>query len=136
MQSGRAPSIADGSRALPPGNGMPTLSVEDLAVTGSPTPSAVSAAVLSEKVRDAFSRFDSINVVLGRKDSPSRHIEYRLLGSIDYLAEQTATVRFRLLDTAGDRIVWSQAFERVSANGDIEEDVTAQVGQPCDLNCR
>src|SRR5262245_20751856 len=122
LLSGRAPPVADAALTLPPGNGMPTLSVEDLAVTGTPAPGAVSAALLAEKVRDAFSRFDAINVVLDRKDVPGRHIDYRLLGSIDHLAEQTATVRFRLLDTSDDRIVWSQVFEHVSANGEIEED--------------
>jgi tetratricopeptide (TPR) repeat protein len=115
LTSGRAPLVAGNASGLPAGNGMPTLSVQALEVAGSPSAGALSPSALAEQIRDAFSRFDTVNVVLDPKDG--RRVDYRLLGSIDYQADRTASVRFRLLDAAEGNIVWSQAFERVAEDG-------------------
>ena len=111
--SGRAPRVADALSVLPPGNGMPVLVVENLDLAGTPASGAVSPALLLEKIRDAFSRFDTINVALGPKEGAGHRIDYRFLGSVDYHGDPTATFRFRLLDNADGNIVWSQTFDRV-----------------------
>lgn len=120
----RAPVVAENpaAAALPPGNGMPIMLVEKLEVTGTPpaSPVALTSSLLPEKIRDAFSRFDTINIVLEPKDSPTNRIDYRLLGSIDYRDGQAVSVRFRLLDAADGNIVWSQAFE----NGATKSEAT------------
>jgi tetratricopeptide (TPR) repeat protein len=125
LPSARAPPVAEAPSALPPGNGMPTLAVERFEVTGTPEPGAVSPASLAEKIRDAFSRFDTINILLDPKDS--HRVDYRLLGSIDY--HPTATLRFRLLDTADGNIVWSQAFDRilVTSDGVAEQEIVLRL---------
>lgn len=105
--------LAEAPSALPPGNGMPVLVVEKLDLAGTPALGAVSPTLLLEKIRDAFSRFDTINVVLDPKDGAGHRIDYRFLGSVDYHHDPTATFRFRLLDNADSNIVWSQAFDRV-----------------------
>ena len=110
-----APTVAEGpaAAALPPGNGMPVMLVETLETTGTPSTTlpALSPSLLSEKIRDAFSRFDTINIVLEPKHSPGNRIDYRLLGSIDYRDGQAASFRFRLLDAGDGNIVWSQTLE-------------------------
>jgi tetratricopeptide (TPR) repeat protein len=117
LPGGRAPPVAVSAAGLPPGNGMPTLSVETLEVAGAAPAGA--SSLLTEQIRDAFSRFDTINVVIDPKDG--RRVDYRLLGSIDYQPDRTASVRVRLLDAEGN-IVWSQAFDRVATEGEKAAD--------------
>jgi tetratricopeptide (TPR) repeat protein len=111
-----APSVIEHPTvtALPSGNGMPVVAVEAFEVTGSP--STLSPSALLEKIRDAFSRFDTINMVLDPKEG--QHTDYRVLGSIDYRNDHSVSVRFRLLDTENGKIVWTQAFDNVTARGD------------------
>src|SRR5262249_46187402 len=45
------------------GNGMPTLALQPLDVTGTPGPGAISPTALVEKMGDAFARFDAINII-------------------------------------------------------------------------
>jgi tetratricopeptide (TPR) repeat protein len=113
LPSARAPPVGEPPSALPPGNGMPVLVVEGLDLTGTPALGTVSPALLSEKIRDAFSRFDTINIAIDPKDSPIHRVDYRFLGSVEYHGDSTATFRFRVLDTADGNIVWSQTFDRV-----------------------
>ncbi len=115
------------SMVLPPGNGMPVMLVETLETTGTPpsNPPGPSPVVLSERIRDAFSRFDTINIVVEPKHSSNN--DYRLIGSIDYRDDQ-ASFRFRLLDSSDSNIVWSQTFDNDSAKGEkavTDEIVTA-----------
>ena len=100
-----------------PGNGMPVLSVEAIGTVGSADGRTITATTLVERLRDAFSRFDAINIV---SDAPSGGdaVDYRLLGTIEYHDDHTTTVRFRLLDTASSAVVWTRAFERQVATRD------------------
>jgi tetratricopeptide (TPR) repeat protein len=120
-------TAVDGPAAgtLRPGNGMPTLAAEKITIEGTVDPRALSPVTLLDKMRDAFSRFDAINIVsdaLGATPRsgtatnavPGAQIDYRLLGSIEYLPDSTMTVRFRLVETATGNVVWSRAFERLS----------------------
>ena len=110
----RAPVEGPAVTTLPPGNGMPVLAVQALEVTGSP--SGISPSALLEKIRDAFSRFDTVNVLLDPREG--QHTDYQILGAVDYRSDRSASVRFRLLDTENGKIVWSQVFDNVTAKGD------------------
>ncbi len=105
----RSPSVVENPAvtALPPGNGMPVLAVEKLDVSG--TPGTLSATSLLENIRDAFSRFDTISLIVD--PAKGQRTDYRLAGAIDYGADRNASVRFRLIDTANGKIVWSQTFD-------------------------
>src|ERR1700704_1628842 len=50
------------TNGLPPGHGLPTIKIESLRVLGTPRSGSIVAGSLTEKLRDAFARFDTINV--------------------------------------------------------------------------
>jgi TolB-like protein len=117
------------SSGLPRGNGMPTINIESLRVVGAPRTGGIAAGTLAEKLRDAFARFDTINVSFGPRpadnaasSSPSSraaqpNIDYRLTGSIEY-GETTTTILFQLIDSAEGTIAWSRTFEQPVAETD------------------
>lgn len=98
--------------ALPSGNGMPTIQIEPFRVIGTPQPRAMTAARLHARIRDAFARFDTINVASGEEP----RAEYRLNGTIEYSGDAT-NAWFTLTSNAEGKVVWSRTFERVQANG-------------------
>jgi TolB-like protein len=115
---------------LPRGNGMPTINIESLRVVGAPRTGSIAAGSLTERLRDAFARFDTINVSFGPRPadnaassssvpSPSAqpHADYRLTGSIDY-GEAATTILFQLIDTAEGTIAWSRTFEKPATQAD------------------
>jgi TolB-like protein len=115
---------------LPRGNGMPTINIESLRVVGAPRTGSVAAGSLTERLRDAFARFDTINVSFGPRPadnaassssapSPTAqpHADYRLTGSIDY-GESGTTILFQLIDTGEGTIAWSRTFERPATQAD------------------
>ncbi len=105
-------------RALPPGNGMPILIIQNFGTTGATDSRSFSAPALFAKIIDTFSRFDGINVV-DAADQPRGKIDYRLGGLIEYLDDGTASVRFDLTDATDEAIVWSKSFERMAVSGDL-----------------
>ena len=118
------------SSGLPRGNGMPTINIESLRVVGAPRTGSIGAGTLAEKLRDAFARFDTINVSFGSRPADSAasgssllsrtaqpHVDYRLTGSIDY-GETTTTILFQLIDSAEGTIAWSRTFEQPAAETD------------------
>jgi hypothetical protein len=135
---------------LPPGNGMPTLYLQRIETLGLRNTQTVTAASLLERLRDAFSRFDAINIVANPQFAESLPAdttvlpsavgssEYRLLGSIEYLDDQTTTVRFSLQEGRSNTVLWSRAFERLpvdaGASGAAEDsivlDLAATLLQP------
>ena len=50
------------------GNGLPIVVLAPFTVAGSPSPGAISATALQEKMRDAFVRFESVNIVTASKE--------------------------------------------------------------------
>ncbi len=115
---------------LPYGNGMPTIYIESLRVVGAPRSGDIAAGSLTEKIRDAFARFDTINVSFGPRPadngassssvpSPAAQprADYRLTGSVEY-GETTTTIMFQLIDATEGTIAWSRAFEQPAAAGD------------------
>ena len=99
------------------GNGMPTLEVPKFEILGAPDPGVVSGDLLAEKLRDALTRFDAINIVSEPLRGSDR-VDYRLLGSIDYHGDTTTSVRVRLQDVGDGNAVWTRAFERLSLSRD------------------
>ena len=104
---------------LRPGNGMPTLLVQPFEVVGTADPRSVSASSLHDRLTDAFSRFDLVNIVwepmregaeVGRATAVSRPpVDYRFFGTVEY-APGVARIGFRLIDADG-AVVWSRVFE-------------------------
>jgi len=103
---------------LQPGNGMPVIAIEALHVVGAEHPGQLAAGSLIDKIRDAFARFDTVNVAYGGAAdeattgtggaAPSR-LDYRLTGSLDYGATAT-TLRFQLVDAAENTIAFTRDF--------------------------
>jgi TolB-like protein len=96
------------------------------------------AGSLTEKLRDAFARFDTINVSFGPRPadngassslpSPAaRHADYRLSGSIEY-GETATAILFQLIDTAEGTIAWSRTFDQPAAGSDPSAAEEAIVG--------
>ena len=100
---------------LPPGNGMPTIYIEPLRVAGTPGPHQIAAASLTDKISDAFARFDTINVA--SEPRPAADAGYRLAGSLEY-GETATTLHFQLIDTAENTIAWSRSFDYPAAAAD------------------
>jgi len=103
--------------SLPPGNGMPVFAIEALRVVGTARPGQISAGSLIEKIRDAFARFDTINVAYNGAGSPANgghgtvrpRPDYRLTGSLEY-GETATTLRFQLVDAAENTIAYTRDF--------------------------
>ena len=121
----------------PSGNGVPTMAIDAFDVVGAPAASGVLAASLRERIGDAFSRFDLVNVVEddGRRAAadrslPARHAQYRFGGSLEYDATGAARIAFRVVDTADNNVIWSQNFERLGVTEDraaAEETIVRQL---------
>jgi len=129
----REPAIG----TLRPGNGMPTIVIQPFETLGAPRAQSLSAEALREKVRDALSLFDTINVESepprGQNLTPRPGqvpIDYRLFGSIEHREDGSTEARFRLLDTADGKSVWSRTFEPFPAAENhevIEERIVASL---------
>jgi hypothetical protein len=118
---------------LPPGNGMPTFQIDAIQVIGTKPQSAVSAERLYAKVRDAFTRFDTINVASrsavagadGGGSAADRRFDYRLSGTIEY-GRNSTNAWFTLTSGADGKVVWSRTFEHVQppgVSGATEDDI-------------
>jgi hypothetical protein len=124
---GRGTSVANAPwqvATLPPGNGMPTFQIDPIRVIGAQPQGAVSAERLYARVRDAFTRFDTISVATrpatsgttAGDSSAERRSDYRLSGTIEY-SRDTASAWFTLISGADGKVVWSRTFDRVQASG-------------------
>jgi tetratricopeptide (TPR) repeat protein/TolB-like protein len=128
--------------------------VEPFAFLGASTDWNIPLTRVREKLADALSRFDEINVVsdLGPGPatgtsaiaqaaiSPQRvetktasddafvpHIDYRLAASAESPDEGVITLMFRLIDTEDGTIVWSKNFERIALGADPREPENAVI---------
>jgi adenylate cyclase len=101
---------------------------------------------MRDKLTDALSRFDEINVVSDYAPSavaptagfslasasadrgdyrppaegapPGTHIDYRLAASAESPSDGIVTLMFRLIDTDDSTIVWSRTFDRLAVGAD------------------
>jgi TolB-like protein len=113
------PGAAPAANELPPGNGMPTLLVQPFDMLTAPDGKAVSAISLHEKLCDAFTRFDTINIVAGDAGAAAKaDHDYELMGSVEYRYDGTTSVRFRLLDNSDGTVHWARVFDRLRAGED------------------
>ena len=132
---------------LQPGNGMPTLAIPRISilalppVSGAARPQLSFARPLTEKLRAAMARFDTLNVAgeqaddLGAAASPApakpeAMADYQLLGSGEFQEDGTASLRFRLLDVATGTVVWSRNFGPLGPTtdyGPIEDLIVSQL---------
>jgi tetratricopeptide (TPR) repeat protein len=112
------------SAGLRPGNGMPSLALRLFDSVGAvPPAAAIEATGLRERLTDALSRFDSLNVHVARQPAvqPTDHIaDYQLFGFIEYLEDGAAVPRFRLVDTGADTVVWTRSFDPVAPSSSRE----------------
>ena len=109
----RTVDAATTAPALPPGNGMPVIAIDPLRIVGTAHQGQLAAGSLIDKVRDAFARFDTINVAY---DGPPQNsgaarppLDYRLTGSLEY-GETVTTLRFQLIDAAANTIAFTRDF--------------------------
>jgi TolB-like protein len=152
-QPGRGPndSRRDAASVHAPGpNGMPTLLVDRLDLAGVANADVPLADSLLRHIRDAFARFDAVNIASpgvapavpnaaapSTSPSPEQRFDYVLAGSMDRHPDRTATVGFRLLDSADGTVVWSKSFDRLATVPDwslaedaIVRDMAATLLQP------
>jgi len=125
-------SVSRASAALRPG---PMIFLQPFDVIGEPPRSVFMIGRLVGKLGDAMARFDGINVVTdgGPSTSPREPADwpdYRLGGSIEYHADGTATLSFRLVDAANGALYWSRIFNGLPVASDpdaAEETVVREV---------
>ena len=110
-----------------PDNGMPTITVREFEIVGTPQTNSISAASLQNELRDAFSRFDAINVASATRQADEQG-DYELTGNLDYLPDGDTRIRFRLIDRANGSQAWTREFDRLaptSGTAPSQEEVVA-----------
>lgn len=117
-----------------PGNGMPVMAIDTFDVAGAPGPHSISAGSLRERLGDAFSRFDLVNIVeqgVPKTDGAAPlPAQYRFGGALEYDPEGGVRMSFRVVDAADSKVVWSQVFERIRPADDrtaAEEAIVRQL---------
>jgi len=131
------------TRSLQPGNGMPTILLQPLAVAGTPLQDILPQGALIEKLRDAISRFDTLNAVLEKevadaeKSGTKQPIRFRLTGLAEYRDDGSTNLLFQLFDMEDNALVWSRLFERFASTGSraaaediVVTEVVTSLGQP------
>lgn len=130
---------------IPPGNGQPNLAIAPFSVTGLRGGTMLQASTLRDKISDAFSLFDTANIVtytdssqpvIPGADNLARP-DYVLHATVEYHADTTTTLRFRLVDAREGSVIWSFSFDRLTAAADpalseenIIVDLASMVMQP------
>lgn len=120
---------------LQPGNGMPTLTIQDFEILGVPDDAVLSATLLRNKLRDTFTLFETINIGAEATGQPAA-VSYRLFGFIDYSNQGNVRVRLSLLDVSDGNIVWTQSFaqtpdgSRTALEDKIVADAATMLLQP------
>lgn len=132
---------------LQPGNGMPTLSIPRINILsappagGAPRRHLSAARPLTEKLRAAMVRFDTLNVAGEQADDsgaasppapgkPDAMADYQLLGSGEFQEDGSASLRFRLLDVESGTVVWSRNFGPLAPAtdyGPLEDSIVQQL---------
>lgn len=132
-------TIAFGNRALSAADladrmGMPILEVRPFELAGTPTPPSDDIHALEARMRDAFARFDFVDVVApGGEASPGecRGTPARPVFSLGGLAEGhdngTQSLLLRVTDRCSGVIVWSTEMDGLKKSADLEQKVVRDV---------
>lgn len=98
--------------------GLPVLNVEGFEVAGGTGPSQEEAHTLEVRLRDAFSRFDFVEVMSAGSTSPARECRgapprsvFSLSGLAEGRPDGSYTLLARLSDLCSGNIVWSRELE-------------------------
>ena len=125
---------------LRPGNGMPTLRIAPISIVapapapGGIRPQVAQARPMTERLRTALARFETVNVVDEVADDagrPTSGADYELIGSGEIKESGALAVRFRLFDVPAATTIWSRDFELPAMNdySPIEEKIATQLAQ-------
>lgn len=124
---GRAFGLAqDGPRDLADRLGMPVLDVRPFETVGSRAPTLAETHAIEARLRDAFARFDFVDVmepgqeasVRECRDPPPRSV-FALSGLAEGRDDGTFSLLVRLVDRCEGTIVWSSAFEGLRRGADM-----------------
>lgn len=111
---------------------LPVLEVRPLATAGTGTPDAADLRAIEERMRDAFARFDFVEVKAAGSGTPESALsdacggsQARSVFSLSGLAEGRADGTFslvaRLTDRCSGSIVWSAALDGLARNAALVE---------------
>ncbi|QTL02836.1 hypothetical protein J5J86_19005 [Aquabacter sp. L1I39] len=132
-------TIAFGNRALSPADladrmGMPILEVRPFELSGNPAPPSDDIHALEARMRDAFARFDFVDVVTPGSEAaaaecrgvPPRSV-FSLGGLVEGHENGTQSLLFRLTDRCSGVIVWSTEMDGLKRSADLEQRVVRDV---------
>ena len=140
----KPPPARQSSPAGPPaGSPMPLVYVMPFEMVGTPVTPGVALGTLRGKLRDAFARFDEIDVVSELPavtqtrtrgpttvDEATAASEYRLAATAEFNPDGSTNLAFRLLDAGDGTVVWSRTLDRIRAGtdpGHAEDAITREV---------
>ncbi|GGF75405.1 hypothetical protein GCM10007301_39130 [Azorhizobium oxalatiphilum] len=124
---GRALGLAhEGPRDLADRLGMPVLDVRPFETVGSRAPTLAETHAIEARLRDAFARFDFVDVmepgqeasVRECRDPPPRSV-FALSGLAEGRDDGSFSLLVRLVDRCEGTIVWSSAFESLRRGADM-----------------
>ena len=106
--------------------GLPVLEVRAFEIAGTPAPSAGDLHTLEVRMRDAFARFDFVDVMAPGADvaqrecrgTPARSV-FSLTGLGEGHGDGTVSLLLRLSDACGGTILWSTALEGLKLGPDL-----------------
>jgi hypothetical protein len=112
-----------------PGNGLPTVVVGPFDHEG---PAHQGTPAFAERLADAFARFDTVNVTIGKAPTTDkaaepgeRSAEYRLSGTLKFEKYEGLSARLALTDMTDGTIAWSGNLVRDGAPGAAAEETIA-----------
>lgn len=132
-------TIAFGNRTLSAADladrmGMPILEVRPFELAGNPAPPSDDIHALEARMRDAFARFDFVDVVAPGgeasagecRGAPSRPV-FSLGGLAEGHDDGTQSLLLRLTDRCSGVIVWSTEMDGLKRSADLEQKVVRDV---------
>lgn len=125
---------------LRPGNGLPTLRIAPVSIVvpapapGGVRPQVTQARPMTERLRTALARFETVNIVDEVADDagrPTAAADYELIGSGEVKESGGMAVRFRLFDVPAATTIWSRDFELpvMSDYSPVEQKIATQLAQ-------
>lgn len=105
--------------------GMPILEVRPFEITGVPSPAPEEVHTLEVRLRDAFSRFDFVDVMAAGPEASQRECRgapprsvFTLGGLAEGHSDGTFSLLLRLSDRCGGNIIWSKELEGLKRGPD------------------